>query len=418
MVARIDIVKNISKLLSYHEKKRQHGKAVCLFESGFLKELQQLTYHDKWMTFQKRISLNERARCNTLHISLNFHPSEKLKDACLIAIAESYMEKIGFGQQPYLVYRHDDSGHPHFHIVSTNIKNDGSCIATYKIGFRISEPARKQIEIDFDLVKADSHRPLETWDHKPGLPQKMLYGSRPTKQGISDILCAIIFKYKYTSLPELNTVLKLYNIRADRCGGANTSYDQDGLLYKVLDDQGKPIGVPIKASLFVMKPTLNNLRIRMWENELLKPIHVNRIKEQIDLVLWKQCHPSQEAFIADLNRENISTVIAYNPAGLVQGVSFVDHHTKCVFTDLELGKYYFAERIFDRSKGLALKNSTLQANSEMNLLSAKTDRKDSWDRHLPTVEKGRFGIRMVPALHTGNEPLAHLMKRGKERSAS
>ena len=56
------------------------------------------------------------------------------------------MEKIGFGEQPYLTYQHFDAGHPHIHIVSVKVRADGSRIDTQNIGRNQSEKARKEIE--------------------------------------------------------------------------------------------------------------------------------------------------------------------------------------------------------------------------------------------------------------------------------
>ncbi len=88
----------------------------------FIKDLDKLNFYDKLNHFERLISLNEQTSINTLHVSLNFNPSEKLTTEKLQAIACLYIEKIGFHKQLFLVYRHRDAGHPHIHIVSTNIK--------------------------------------------------------------------------------------------------------------------------------------------------------------------------------------------------------------------------------------------------------------------------------------------------------
>jgi hypothetical protein len=46
--------------------------------------------------------------------------------------------------------------------------------------------------------------------------QRVNYGKSPTKRGIVNVLDAVLPKYKYVSLAELNAVLKLYNLTADR----------------------------------------------------------------------------------------------------------------------------------------------------------------------------------------------------------
>ncbi|MEI9911585.1 MAG: relaxase/mobilization nuclease domain-containing protein [Bacteroidota bacterium] len=94
-------------------------------------------------TFEKFTSLNERTTTNTLHVSLNFDSPEILDNEKLVVIAKTYMERIGFGEQPYLVYRHHDAGHPHIHIVSTNIRRDGSRISMHNMGQNESEESKK-----------------------------------------------------------------------------------------------------------------------------------------------------------------------------------------------------------------------------------------------------------------------------------
>lgn len=64
------------------------------------------------------------------------------------------MDKIGFGDQPYLIYQHHDAGHPHIHITSINVQDNGKRIDMHNIGKDKSEPARKEIEEAFNLVKA------------------------------------------------------------------------------------------------------------------------------------------------------------------------------------------------------------------------------------------------------------------------
>jgi hypothetical protein len=103
MVARINTGKSISKALNYNEKKVQQNDAKLLLAHNFIKGPDQLTFYDKLRSFEKLTSLNERTTTNTLHVSLNFDPSENLPDEKLTVIAASYMKRIGFGNQPYLV---------------------------------------------------------------------------------------------------------------------------------------------------------------------------------------------------------------------------------------------------------------------------------------------------------------------------
>ncbi len=105
-----------------------------LSASGFIKTAETMNFYDKRHFFESYTTLNQNASTNVLHVSLNFDPSEKLSNEKMKMIATDYMEKIGFGAQPYLVYRHHDSGHPHLHIISTNIKSTGERISMHRLG--------------------------------------------------------------------------------------------------------------------------------------------------------------------------------------------------------------------------------------------------------------------------------------------
>ena len=130
-----------------------------------------MNFYQKLNGFEQLNSLNDRATTKTLHVSLNFDPSEKIADDKLLRIAELYMNKIGFGEQPFIVYKHKDAGHPHIHIVSTTIKADGIRINTHNIGRNQSEKARKEIEQQYGLIKAERQQQLmkpgsSRWMHK------------------------------------------------------------------------------------------------------------------------------------------------------------------------------------------------------------------------------------------------------------
>ncbi|MFW1442921.1 relaxase/mobilization nuclease domain-containing protein, partial [Vibrio parahaemolyticus] len=114
----------------------------------------ELSFTQKAKGFERLNERNERAKTKTLHISLNFDPSEKLSETKLKNIAATYINEIGFEDQPYLVYQHHDAGHPHIHIITTAIREDGTRINTHNIGRNQSEKARKKIEAEFNLIKA------------------------------------------------------------------------------------------------------------------------------------------------------------------------------------------------------------------------------------------------------------------------
>jgi hypothetical protein len=173
------------------------------------------------------------------------------------------MKKIGFGEQPYLVYQHHDAAHPHIHIVSIKVRADGSRIDTQNIGRNQSEKARKEIEQSFRLVNAEDSKQRQAYQLKQVDVQKVQYGKSETKKAITNILDAVLNTYKYTSVPELNAVLQQYNIVADRGNETSRIYKNKGLTYRVVDENGNKTGVSIKASDFY-----NNLGLQIFRSEI------------------------------------------------------------------------------------------------------------------------------------------------------
>ncbi|RZK03274.1 MAG: relaxase, partial [Flavobacterium sp.] len=175
MVAKITTPSTIIRALNYNEKKVQKGVATCLHADNFLKDAGAMNFYEKLGRFKHLIELNTRAKTNSLHISLNFHPWEALNREKLVQIAAVYMEKIGFGAQPYLVYEHLDAGHPHLHIVTTSIREDGSRIVTQNIGKNQSQVARKEIEEAFGLMQASSPASQSLKAPEEDIVQKIKY---------------------------------------------------------------------------------------------------------------------------------------------------------------------------------------------------------------------------------------------------
>jgi len=116
MVAKIKSGKSLIGALNYNEHKVKAGKAKLIAAQAYAKDCHLLSFDDKLFRLKDLAERNLRTRTNTVHLSLNFDVSENLDNTKLIEVAEDYMERIGFGHQPYLVYKHSDAGHPHIHV--------------------------------------------------------------------------------------------------------------------------------------------------------------------------------------------------------------------------------------------------------------------------------------------------------------
>lgn len=344
MVARIVSGRSIRGALNYNEKKMAEGSAVFLAGVNYLKESGSLSYSDKLFFLRHRASLNERVKTNCLHISLNFETKEKISDEKMQQIAKDYMERIGFGAQPMLIYRHQDAAHPHCHIVSTNIDAAGNRISLHNLGKGLSEKARQEIETKYELTRA-AGRGTEQELPSPDLLslEKADYGKEETKKVITQIVNTVVQKYNVTSLAELNAVLGCFNILADRGHEKSAMYGARGLLYRIIDEKGNKLGVPIKASRIAGKHTLDKLEQRFTKNKAKRKILAASLKSRIDQVLVKA--KNTRAFEKELTQQQIDLVYRKSKDGQVYGITFIDHAGRSVFNGSELGKSYGAKAI-------------------------------------------------------------------------
>jgi hypothetical protein len=339
MVARITIPSSIEKTLNYNEKKVKKGTAVCIGQNGFLLPLKKMNFYHKLEGFEKRNGLNERARTKTLHVSLNFSTAEQLTKEKLLTIGNEYMERLGFADQPYLIYHHLDAGHPHIHIVSSTIRENGTRIATHNIGRNQSEIARKAVEEKYGLQKAGNGIKIPGKESQLFDILKVQYGQTETKRGITNVLNAVFNTYNYTSLPEFNAVLKQFNVVADRGDEHGFIYSKRGLLYKVLDTNGVKVGVPVKASAINGKPTLDKLERKFDENQRMREPLKNKLRETIDQAISTIPKSLSELVLA-LQKNEVVSVLRQSEDGRIYGITFVDNKNQSVFNGSEIGKQY------------------------------------------------------------------------------
>ena len=418
MVAKITFPKRIEAALNYNEQKVQHANAICLHAENYLNENPEMNFYQKLEGFNRLIELNDRATIKTLHVSLNFSPSEKISDSKLVSIASDYMSKIGFGEQPFLVYKHEDAGHPHIHIVSTTIQEDGSRINTHNIGRNQSEKARKEIEEFYGLIKAEKQEKSLTQKIKPIAMEKVSYGKQETKQSISNIVAAVFSQYRFSSLPEFNAALKQFNVVADRGREEGRIYKKGGLVYRVLDEDGHKVGVPIKASSFWCKPILKNLELKFVLNEDFKKSLKPKTKKVLDDCLLKNPH-SMRQFMTDLERKQIQTVLRQNSAGRIYGITFVDNQNKCVFNGSDLGKGFSVaslERQFNSPHEIG-------ANSNFNT-SSLLDKKQTYfglnksfqtDNSTTEIKSNLLEVLLDPEYQNLHNEVLNLLKKKKRK---
>ena len=151
MVAKISIGNSLYGALAYNAQKVNAGEGKFLasnkvFDNGDGRMDCARLLRD----FCNCMPENIRTRNTVIHISLNPHPDDRLTDMEMANIAQAYMERLGYGNQPYVIVKHEDIDRHHVHIVSVNVDEKGKRIDKDFL-FRRSERIRKKLEKEFNL---------------------------------------------------------------------------------------------------------------------------------------------------------------------------------------------------------------------------------------------------------------------------
>jgi ribosomal protein S24E len=346
MLPKIGRSQEMAETLAYNEEKLAAGQARCLAAGNFVKDVKDLTWEDKLYHFTRLTSLNEKIIKPGMHISLNFHPTDRLSDAQLVEISREYLQKMGFGQQPYLIYRHTDVAHPHAHLATTYVQKDGKKINVPKRQYYYSLQVCREIEQKYGLAQSGKRDRQQDMSRQPVTIQ---YGKVPTMPALSRVLDKVVGVYKYTSLEELNAVFRLFNAEAYRGKKGSRLYEHRGLIFRVLDERGRPTGSKIKASLFDSKPTLAKLEKQFQINkaEARRPEYLQHIQAVIDLaLLHRKLDPAslQKA----LQNQRISMVRMKERETGEERLFYVDHQNRTVFDARQLGERYHGKGLEQR----------------------------------------------------------------------
>ena len=130
MVAKISTGKDLYGALAYNQTKVEEGHAKIL-DANLLPypEDGRFRMGETMEAFTAWLPSHYRTEKPVIHISLNPHPDDVLTDGQLAAIGREYMEKLGYGNQPFLIFKHTDIDRHHIHIVSLRVDSGGRKIS-------------------------------------------------------------------------------------------------------------------------------------------------------------------------------------------------------------------------------------------------------------------------------------------------
>lgn len=254
---------------------------------------------------------------------------------------------MGFGDQPYIVYRHNDIGREHLHIVSVRVDETGRAISDSYEHERSMKVCR-ELEQQFDLTPATQ----KEW--KEGLPLSPVdYDSGNLKGQLAGVIRPIAREWRFQSLGEYRAVLSLYGITVDEVKGEYGGREYHGLSYSATDKDGNKVGKPFKSSVFGKEAGITALEKRMLSSAAWVKSHKDIATDTAARIAsaMQTAGRDRALFERELMRQGIGVVFRTNDAGRIYGATFIDHADKTVFNGSRLGKEFSANVFNDLFAG-------------------------------------------------------------------
>ncbi len=283
-------------------------------------------------SFEPYLIANNKTEKPILHISLNPNPKDVVSDETFNALAENYMQEIGYGDQPYVVFKHTDTERAHIHIVSVCVDEYGKRISDSFEKVRSMKVCRK-LEKQFKLTSAIGKK------EKKDIPiQKVNAKTDNLKQQIASVLTFVNENYNYQTFGEYNALLSFFNITSQEVRGIIHGKEKRGLVYFATDSLGKKVSNPFKSSRLSQPVGLADLHRKFKKAKDFINTHKpqKRVRELVRGTMQK--YQNQEDFKKYLQNNKISTFVRENKQGRIYGISFIDHTSKTVFNGSRLGK--------------------------------------------------------------------------------
>lgn len=349
----------IRKSLHYNFKKVEKGQAEILMTKNLPASLP-LTEEGVYNEIMSRIPSGTRTRNISFHISLNPDPSEKINDETFRKMAEDYMQAMGYGEQPYIVFLHHDIERTHIHIVSTRVDTLGHKINDSNERYR-SQKIVEQLERKYHLLETPK-RKREEREQSLRKPEKVNYKNSDVKSQIAAAVRYILKYGTFQTIGELNVLLGQFNVAAEMTKTVYKGKTYEGIVYVPTDDAGTKIGSPVPSKDLGRGTGLHAVQYAMKKSRKQVLAYLPELKEAIQSSM--KGNPDMKVFSQRLERKGILFIPRINDSGRIYGVTFLFKDKQVAINGSQLGKQFSANLFNSYFKGELSSNPFILSNEQ------------------------------------------------------
>ncbi len=369
MIAKIGKGANMIGAISYNQLKvdKENGQVLLTHK---IAEMLNGNYTTAYLNryFKPYLLANNKTEKPVRHISLNPDPADKVSDEQFRNMAEQYMREMGYGNQPYVVFKHTDIERAHIHIVTTCVQLNGTKIPDSYDHPRSMAVCRK-LEQQYNLKPATE----QSQSNHERIFKPVDYTKGDIKSQIASVTRHLPRYYQYQSLGTYNALLSLFNITAEEVKGELHGQPKQGLVYFALNEQGQKASNPFKSSLFGKEAGLAQLEKHFEQSK--EKMKTNPAKAVLKNTIEAAMHISNNEmdFKKQLLEQGLNTVVRRNDEGRIYGMTFIDHESRTVWNGSQLGKNLSANVFNEWWNELAVEKRHQPANDDTTHSSRSSD---------------------------------------------
>ena len=339
MIAKISSSANLAGALGYNFKKVVSGDASVLLAEGLYANPEGgYTMEEVLSDMQAAIPKKCRTKNVVFHCSLNPHPDEKLSDEQLTQIAQEYMQALGYGEQPYIVFKHNDIEREHIHIVSLRVNSAGEKIND-KFENRRSKRITDHLERKYGLIPSTPSKEQRT--NAPASQENLT--SDNIRSEIAQTLRGILTHYHFCSLGEFKAILGVYQLTIEEVKNTYRGREYNGLVYAPTDKAGNRLCPPLHASKIGRGVGYTALQRKMRQSkQSIKPF-LPGIRQRV-LAVMRTSPRTEEELLASLEKSGLRCLIRKSEGGRIYGITFINDNLGIALNGSRLGKGYAANQ--------------------------------------------------------------------------
>lgn len=330
---------SMDRALDYNSAKVTQGVAsvlaVCNIAGASEEEIRS--------TFGQYERMNFKSSRVSFHASVNPAEGEGMSDEKMCGFAQRYMQELGFGGQPYVLYKHEDIGRVHYHLVSIRTDSHGNKIRE-DFEHRRSDAILKSLsrEYGFTVGRGRDGNSVR-WE----IPEQFVPGSENIVESMRELFRDSL-DFSFTTFDQFISILWLHGLLGTQRTGFSTK-----LFLQGLDENGKKTCTNLISEKVLGMPCYKLYAQRAQDCKGTMKV-MRRERERICNCARGPLGNAKNIwhFRNMLMRKQILFEFHRDPSsGRIDRAHFVDVHNRCAFGANELGPDLTLSMIQEADRG-------------------------------------------------------------------